>query len=38
VAHLAGHTSGDRLAHTLKDTIAWDYQQLVTHLCGWRAV
>jgi len=35
---MADHTSGDRLAHTLKDTIAWDYQQSVTHLRGWRVV
>jgi len=38
VANMAGHTSGDRLAHTLKDTIAWDYQQSVTHLRSWRVV
>jgi len=34
VVDMAGDTIGGQLAHTLKDAIAWEYQQSVTHPRG----
>jgi NADH:ubiquinone reductase (H+-translocating) len=38
VAHIAGLTSGGRIAHLLKDAIEWEYRQSVKHLRGWDPV
>ena len=35
VADIAGKSSGERMAHLLKDAIEWEYRQSVTHLRGW---